>query len=118
MSLRLRRLLPVLAAATVVVSAAVALGHHGGPAARAADSALFAGIAADGEALGSADAPVTLEEYADLQCPFCREFTATVLPTVVRDYVRTGKVRIVFRNLAFIGPDSLKAARVAAAAAA
>jgi protein-disulfide isomerase len=41
-----------------------------------------------------------------------------VLPTLVRDYVRTGKVRMVFRDLAFLGDDSVTAGRAAAAAGA
>ena len=38
---------------------------------------------------------MTLVEFADLQCPFCKQYATDVLPTVVRDYVRTGKVRLV-----------------------
>jgi protein-disulfide isomerase len=117
---RLRLLALAAAGALVLVAAAVVLGHRGATQAGApgagATTALFAGIPQHGLALGRADAPLTLEEYADLQCPFCRQFTATVLPRVVRDYVRTGKVRLVFRNLTFIGADSMKAAQVAAAA--
>ena len=78
---------------------------------------LLAGIPQNGIALGSASAPVTLVEFADLQSRFCRSYTLTVLPSLVRKYVRTGKLRIVFRNIAFIGPDSQKLSRAAAAAA-
>lgn len=69
-----------------------------------------------GVALGSPKAPVTLVEYADLQCPFCAEWAHRTLPVLVDQYVRTGKVRIVFRGLAFIGPDSDRALRAAVAA--
>lgn len=79
--------------------------------------ALFAGIPQRGIELGSSNAPVTLVEFADLQCPFCRQYTEDVLPTLVERYVRPGKVRMVFRNLTFIGPDSVKGAQVAGAAA-
>jgi protein-disulfide isomerase len=117
---RWRLLAIAAAAALVLVVAAIALSARdgataGAPSARAT-SALFAGIPEHGIALGRAGAPVTLEEYADLQCPYCRRFAATILPRVVRGYVRTGKVRLVFRNLAFIGPDSVNAARLAATA--
>jgi protein-disulfide isomerase len=81
-------------------------------------TALFAGIPQHGNALGSPKAPVTLVEYADLQCPFCAEFSRTGLPALVDRYVRPGKVRIVFRGLAFVGPDSTRALQVALAAAA
>ena len=67
-------------------------------------------------ALGSPDAPVTLVEYADLQCPYCAQWARETLPTLVDEYVETGKLRIVFHGLAFIGPDSDKALRTAIAA--
>jgi protein-disulfide isomerase len=78
--------------------------------------ALFAGLPQQGIALGRPDAPVTLVEFADLQCPFCAEWSRNALPELVRDYVRPGSVRIVFRGLTFIGPDSEKALRFALAA--
>jgi protein-disulfide isomerase len=56
-------------------------------------------------------------EFVDLQCPFCREYTTNVLPTLVDRYVRTGKVRMVMRPVAIIGPDSQRAAVAAQAAA-
>ena len=79
---------------------------------------LFEGVAQSNITLGNQQAPVTLYEFADLQCPFCREFTATAFPQIVDKYVRPGKVKIVFRNLTFLGPDSVTAARAAAAAGA
>ena len=80
------------------------------------EPSLFAGIEQHGAALGSATAPVTLVEYADLQCPYCGQWARDALPTLVEDYVRPGKLRIVFRGLAFVGPDSDKALRTAVAA--
>jgi protein-disulfide isomerase len=77
---------------------------------------LLDGIPQQGATLGKKDAPVTLVEFADLQCPFCREFALSTYPVIVNDYVREGKVRIEFRTLTFIGPDSEKGARAAAAA--
>ncbi len=68
------------------------------------------------DALGGPDAPVTLIEYADLQCPYCAQWARGAFPRLVRDYVRTGKLRIEFRGLAFIGRDSDKALRAALAA--
>jgi protein-disulfide isomerase len=77
---------------------------------------LLRGIPQQGAALGSPSAPVTLIEYADLQCPYCGEWARNVFPQLVRDYVRTGKLRIVYRGLAFIGPDSYTALQTAVAA--
>jgi protein-disulfide isomerase len=111
-------------AAVLIVAVAVAISQAGGSSGGAGGAvrgaaearALFRGITEHGIALGDPRAPVTLTEFADLQCPFCRQYTETALPTLVQRYVRTGKVRMVFRNLAFIGPDSARAARLAAAA--
>ncbi|MGH3070714.1 MAG: DsbA family protein [Gaiellaceae bacterium] len=77
------------------------------------ERSLFAGIEQHGNALGSPKAPVTLVEYADLQCPYCAQWARDALPTLVDEYVKTGRLRIVFRGLAFIGPDSDKALRAA-----
>jgi protein-disulfide isomerase len=82
----------------------------------ASNPSLLAGIQQQGTALGSPTAPVTLVEYADLQCPYCAEWAREALPTLIADYVRTGKLRIVFHGMAFIGPDSDKALRTALAA--
>jgi protein-disulfide isomerase len=60
---------------------------------------------------------VKVTEFADLQCPFCRESALTQLPSIVKQYVRPGTVSMSFQSLAFIGPDSVSAARVAQAAA-
>ncbi len=78
--------------------------------------ALLAGIPQQGPALGRKDAPVRLAEFADLQCPFCGEWSRSAFPEIVRDYVRPGKVRMDFRGLKFIGPDSEEALRFAYAA--
>jgi protein-disulfide isomerase len=67
---------------------------------------------------GAAGAPVTVYEMADFQCPACRLFAVTVLPTLEREYVETGKVRWVFINLPLtsIHPNAMAAAEVAVCA--
>jgi protein-disulfide isomerase len=77
---------------------------------------VFTGIPQHGIVLGSARAPVTLVEVADLQCPYCAEFARFGLPPLVQDYVRTGRVKVVFEGLAFLGPDSTVALRMVLAA--
>ena len=72
----------------------------------AAATDLFKGIPQHGNVLGSPSAPATLIEYIDLQCPVCREFETSVMPSVVSKYVRTGKLKVVARPIAFLGPDS------------
>ena len=83
----------------------------------AAAVSLFKGIPQNGNVLGKASAPVTMVEYIDLQCPGCRAFETGVMPTIVPRYVRTGKLRVEARPIAFIGPDSERGRRAALAAA-
>jgi protein-disulfide isomerase len=111
-------------AAAVLVGIAIGVSHSGsGPSASglATDSretnALLDGIPQQGLSLGDPKAPLTMIEFADLQCPFCRQYTTKVFPALVQRYVRTGKLRMEFRGLHFIGPDSIVAARAAGAAA-
>ena len=79
-------------------------------------SSMLDGIPQDGNALGKKSAKVTLIEFADYQCPFCRDFALNTLPVIINDFVRPGKVRMELRTLTFIGPDSEAAARAGAAA--
>jgi protein-disulfide isomerase len=115
-----------LAMAAVLVAIAIAVagsdddesGSTTGPPEGAAEvAALYRGIPQSGYQLGSPDARVTLAEFADLQCPFCGQYGREVLPTIVERYVRTGKLRLVFRNMDFLGEDSTEAALMAGAAA-
>jgi protein-disulfide isomerase len=76
-----------------------------------APSQLLAGIPQDGTLLGDAAATVTLIEYADIQCPICRQYAEGIFPSLVEEYVRPGRVRMEFRGLAFLGADSEKALR-------
>lgn len=64
----------------------------------------------DGRAIGPASAPATLVVYEDFQCPACDAFTTQIEPQLVRDYVEPGKLRIVYKDFAFLGPESLEAA--------
>jgi protein-disulfide isomerase len=70
-------------------------------------AAMYRGIPQSGTTLGKTSAPVTMTEYIDLQCPYCQEFETQTLPGIVKDYVRPGKLRIVMRPWAFLGPDSI-----------
>ncbi len=78
---------------------------------------LFAGIPEQGNALGAPKAPVTMQIYADAQCPYCGMAFRSALPQLVAQYVRPGKVRFVIHTLDFIGPDSHTAALAEQAAA-
>jgi protein-disulfide isomerase len=105
----------VLATAALVVVALVARSDDGSSGS-ATPVVELDGIPQDGAFLGTPDANVTLIEYADLQCPACAQYAANVLPVLVDDYVRPGRVRAEFRGLRFLGPDSDKALRFVIAA--
>ena len=118
MSSKFVRLAAVAACALVAVAAAVAISSSGAerPAPGEAAPSLLAGIPERDGILGDPAAPVTVTEYVDLQCPVCAVAAQEVLPALVRDHVRTGRVKLALRTLHFLGPDSERAARVAAGA--
>jgi protein-disulfide isomerase len=67
-----------------------------------------------GHAMGRADAPVTIVEFTDLQCPFCGDFHTTTFEMLMKDYILTGKVRYISRDLPLpMHPLSTTAARAA-----
>lgn len=63
-------------------------------------------LADDDVILGSADAPVTIVEFGDYQCPFCGKFFTQIEPKLRDEYIKTGKVKMVYRDFAFLGPES------------
>ncbi len=82
-------------------------------------SALLADIQQSANALGQPAAPVTLAYFADLQCPYCRDFSLEVLPSIIERWVQTGKLRIESHALqtATHEPEVFMAQQVAALAA-
>jgi protein-disulfide isomerase len=121
----------VALAAIVVVVVAIAISSSGGggggtnvsagkPASGgAAVQRLYAGIPQSNLVLGKSSAPVTLVEYIDLKCPVCQAFETRVFPSLLRDYVRRGRLRVEVRVQDFVGNeehDSEDAARMALAA--
>lgn len=108
----------VAAVAVVAVAAIVSTSSNATPSADGtlARSTVVDGVQETNGVLGDPNAPVTITEYVDLQCPICAESSKTTLPTLVDDYVKTGKVKLQARTMHFLGPDSVSAARVAAGA--
>ena len=64
-----------------------------------------------GHALGSANAPVTIVEFSDFQCSFCKKFWADTLPKVKETHIKKGQVRFVYRHFAILGKHSVQAAQ-------
>jgi protein-disulfide isomerase len=115
----------VLAAIVVVVAIVVSSNNAPPGAPKAGEKAQggdlarqeFAGIPQQGSVLGNKNAAHTLVEYGDLVCPACKAYSDQIIPTVVQDYVRTGKLRMEFLPFAFVRPWSQPAAQYAWAAA-
>jgi protein-disulfide isomerase len=108
----------VVLVAIVAVAVAIAAGSGGGgsKSSSATPGTALAGIPQTGNTLGSKNAKATMMVFADMQCPFCRQFETQAFPSIVSRYVKTGKLRVVFQPISFIGSDSVVAAKAVAAA--
>lgn len=69
--------------------------------------------------IGQTNAPVTMAYWSDFQCPFCKAVDVggvpqiplePSFPTIINEYVKTGKLKIVFKDFVFLGQDSITAA--------
>jgi protein-disulfide isomerase len=108
---RMYQLGAVVGAAIVVVIVAIAVssGGGGGPSGIAKGkqanqtvssvNSMLGGVTQTGNVLGNPKAPATMEYFGDLECPVCRDFTLSVLPQVVQNEVRSGKLKIQYRSL-------------------
>ena len=70
-------------------------------------------ISADNDPIiGDPDAPITIIEFSDFQCPFCARFHIQTLPSIMEEYIDQGKVNLVFRDFPIqsIHPNALPAA--------
>jgi protein-disulfide isomerase len=70
--------------------------------------------------IGKENAPVTIAFWSDFQCPYCKAFevggvpqitTPAAFPQILKNYVDTGKAKVVFMDFAFLGDDSITAAQ-------
>ena len=71
--------------------------------------------AGDSPAMGKADAPLTIIEFSDYQCPFCGKFYDQTLPQIEEKYIKTGKVKLVYKDFPLISihSEAQKAAEAA-----
>ncbi len=63
--------------------------------------------------MGDSNAPITILEWGDYQCTFCYKFHQNTLDIINEDFIKTGKVKLVFKDFPLNGPDSLLAAEAA-----
>ena len=61
--------------------------------------------------LGDPNAPITLVEFGDYQCHYCNVFFESIEEDIIKNYVETGKVKMIFKDYNIIGPDSVKASQ-------
>jgi protein-disulfide isomerase len=95
------------------------------PKSAAANSALatvtttLQGIPQKANVLGNPNAPVTMQYFGDLECPFCKQFTVSTLPTIIQKYVRTGKLKLEYNSMetATKNPEVFRTQQIAAYAA-
>ncbi len=93
-----------------------AAGTAGVPTPGAAPSVNIKDVTTTGDPfIGQLNAPTTIAFWSDFQCPFCKQFEVTTLPQIIQTYVNTGKVKIVFKDFPFLGPNSLVDAEYARA---
>ena len=59
--------------------------------------------------MGVSDAPVTIIEFGDYQCPNCKKWFLNTKPDIVTNYIDSGKAKLVFMDIAFLGKDSIPA---------
>jgi len=63
--------------------------------------------------LGNPSAPITILEWGDYQCTYCHRFHESTLNIIDKDYIKTGKVNLIFKDFPLNGPDSVLAAEAA-----
>ena len=86
-----------LFAASALLAVSAMIPAHGQNA-KVPETELMAPEALPDIPLGKADAPVTMVEYASMTCTHCAHFHETVYPTLLKDYIDTGKVRFILRE--------------------
>ena len=105
------QILIVAGAAVMAVALLIILNSGRAQPATIGELAYETGVTSEGEPYkGSPDAPLTLVEYSDFLCGHCADFADT-LSTLSPEYIETGKVQVIFRNYAFLAPESLQAAQ-------
>jgi len=102
---------PLLFSLLVGVGPALAQGPAPKPVSPAEQAKLLA-VTPDDRVLGKADAPITIVEYASLTCPHCAHFDQEVLPQLKKDWIETGKAKLVLRDFP-LDQSALLAATVA-----
>lgn len=113
----------ILSGTIIYTSSGFSFGSPKTPAANTKPTTTAAGTAVDVSKIkiagnpfvGKDNAPVLVVMWEDFQCPFCKKVEANVTTQMYTEYVQTGKVKIVFKDYEFLGPDSQKIGKFARA---
>lgn len=98
----------ILAGLIIAVAIIYSFGGKGGEKPAGGEKKTSVELAIGGNAiLGDKNAPLTILEFSDFQCPYCEKFFKTVQPTLSENYVKTGQANFVYRDFAFLGKESL-----------
>lgn len=103
----------LIAAAVIYSTHSTSRGIHGFAGGNQAEIVGAGNLEDDDPFLGNPNAKVTVVEFSDFQCPFCGRFFHETEPKIIDAYVKTGKVKFVYRDFAFLGPESGWAAEAA-----
>lgn len=114
---RTRRLIIIGVIVVIAVAAVVLLARQSPQVGQVIIPTPFDRPSPSGTALGDPNAPVKIEEFADYQCPYCRNFEEQTLPQLAANEIANGQVYFVFHPFSFIGPESVAAANAALCAA-
>lgn len=101
----------VLIAGAVVYTAGISAPSGNGNAGPVIEKSDVLNLTKDDVVLGELNAPVTVIEYSDFQCPYCGRFFSDTEQQLREAYIKTGKVRFVYRQFAFLGDESKAAAQ-------
>ncbi|MBI2127272.1 MAG: DsbA family protein [Thaumarchaeota archaeon] len=77
------------------------------------DSTLLKDLVGASPALGSENAPITIYEFGDYQCPNCQSWWISVKPQLVDKFIKTGRAKLIFVEFAFLGRESFSASQAA-----
>ncbi|MDO8481750.1 MAG: thioredoxin domain-containing protein [bacterium] len=108
----------LIAGAVYFASIGRGTGNNGAPAPSVKVDIKDVQVTASDPYIGNANAPVTIAYWSDYQCPFCKAVEVggipqiqvdPAIPIIIKNYVDTGKVKIVFKDFPFLGEDSITA---------
>lgn len=94
--------------AVIIIGISTSMGNDTSSNINSQNTSLLLDTSKGSPLLGSESAPVTIIEFGDYQCPFCRKWNQDTKPALEKNYIDTGKVKLIYVDFPIIGPDSIK----------